>query len=36
MRVRGAGFAVLLVPIGLVGARIAITRAKREGTLVQY
>lgn len=31
-----AGFAVVLVPIGLFGARIAVRRAKREGSLVQY
>jgi ABC-2 type transport system permease protein len=31
-----AGFAVVLVPIGLIGARIAIRRAKREGSLIQY
>jgi ABC-2 type transport system permease protein len=26
----------VLVPLGLLGARVAIRRAKREGTLVQY
>ena len=31
-----AGFAAVLVPIGLIGARIAVRRAKREGSLVQY
>lgn len=31
-----AGFSAFLVPVGLVGARIAIRKAKREGTLVQY
>ncbi len=29
-------FAVVLVPAGLLGARIAVQRAKKEGTLVQY
>lgn len=29
-------FALVLVPIGLIGARIAVRRAKREGSLVQY
>ena len=27
---------VVLIPLGLLGARIAIQRAKREGTLIQY
>ena len=31
-----AAFAVVLVPIGLVGARVAVRRAKRDGSLVQY
>lgn len=31
-----AGFALVLVPLGLFGARLAIHKAKREGTLVQY
>jgi len=31
-----AAFAVVLVPVGLLGARIAVRRAKREGSLVQY
>ncbi len=31
-----AAFSAVLVPGGLIGARIAIRRAKREGTLVQY
>ena len=31
-----AGFSLILVPVGLFGARIAIRKAKREGTLVQY
>lgn len=31
-----AGFAVVLLPIGLLGSRVAVRRAKREGTLVQY
>ncbi|RMG47164.1 MAG: hypothetical protein D6718_04340 [Acidobacteria bacterium] len=31
-----AGFAAVLVPIGLAGARVAVRRAKREGSLVQY
>jgi hypothetical protein len=26
----------ILVPLGLLGARIAIRKAKREGSLVQY
>lgn len=31
-----AAFAVVLLPIGILGARIAVRRAKREGSLVQY
>ncbi|HHN74385.1 MAG TPA: ABC transporter permease [Acidobacteria bacterium] len=31
-----AAFAAVLMPAGLFGARLAIRRAKREGTLVQY
>lgn len=31
-----AVFAAILVPLGLVGARVAVRRAKQEGTLVQY
>ncbi len=31
-----AGFALVLVPIGVLGARVAVRRAKREGSLVQY
>lgn len=31
-----AAFAVVLVPIGLIGARFAVRRAKRDGSLVQY
>jgi len=31
-----AAFAAVLVPLGLLGARIAVNRAKREGSLVQY
>ncbi len=31
-----AAFAAILVPIGLLGARVAVRRAKREGSLVQY
>jgi ABC-2 type transport system permease protein len=34
--VRLAAFAAVLVPIGLLGARVAVRRAKREGSLVQY
>lgn len=33
---RLAVLTVILIPVGLVGARIAIRKAKREGTLVQY
>ncbi len=29
-------FAAVLLPLGLLGARMAVRRAKREGTLVQY
>ncbi len=29
-------FAAVLVPVGLLGARLAVRRAKREGSLVQY
>lgn len=31
-----AGFAAVLLPLGLWGARLAVRRAKHEGTLVQY
>jgi ABC-2 type transport system permease protein len=31
-----AGFAAVLLPLGLLGARYAVRRAKQEGTLVQY
>ncbi|RMF71167.1 MAG: ABC transporter permease [Acidobacteria bacterium] len=31
-----AAFAAVLLPIGLLGARLAVRRAKQEGTLVQY
>lgn len=33
---RLAVLTVILVPLGLLGSRIAIRRAKREGTLIQY
>ena len=33
---RLAVLTAVLIPTGLIGARIAIQRAKREGTLVQY
>lgn len=31
-----AGFGLVMIPVGLVAARLAIRHAKREGTLVQY
>ncbi len=31
-----AGFAAVLVPVGLLGARYAVRRAKQEGSLIQY
>lgn len=31
-----AAFAAVLLPLGLLGAHVAIARAKKEGTLVQY
>ena len=31
-----AGLTVILLPLGLIGSRFAIRRAKREGSLVQY
>jgi ABC-2 type transport system permease protein len=29
-------FSAVLVPLGLLGARIAVRRAKQEGSLIQY
>lgn len=31
-----AGFAAVLLPLGVLGARYAVSKAKQEGTLVQY